>query len=165
MARGAQVYGVGLDIITTEVAARKGVSMLPVDLKAAIAALDGQQFDAILAVDILPHLPEPVAVLSDLLPMLHPGGKLYATARNTAFERLGWVLGRRPRPPPRGLFASTGLRPADQRKLQRWASDAGYRTERVDHWSTGWSNPYAERISSHFANLTSDRVMITAMRP
>jgi SAM-dependent methyltransferase len=165
LARGAKVYGIGLDGITTEVAARKGVSMLPIDLGAAVSALDRHELDAILALDVLPHVPDPVGMLSELMPTLRPGGRLYATAKNATLERLGWMLGRRPKPPSGGAFATTGLRPAGERTLRRWVASAGYRSERVDHWSTGRSNRYAERLPSAFDRLTSDRVMITALRP
>ena len=134
--RGATVYGIPLDAITSEVAARRGVIPLPADVPSGITRLRLGSIDLVVLVDVLPHLPDPVATLQQLRRVGAPGCRFLVTARNLRYDRLRWLARRGPRPPARGAFAVTGIEPADAGQLRRWMGAAGMAPTRTCYWTS-----------------------------
>ena len=163
--RGVTVYGIPMNTIVGELAAEKGIIILPANLDEALAHLEDVRLDAAMMVDVLPHLRDPVRALSSVRAILRPGGQVFATSRNALFERLGSRLGRRSSPPGRNDFSQTLIWPADGRRLRHWFSEAQLRPQLTCYWSSGRDTRLPSMMERHLDAVISDRVMVQAVNP
>lgn len=64
---------------------------IPILSRAELAASHGR-FDVVTAVEVLEHVPEPVALLCEIRAVLKPGGRLFVTTGNVApiVDVIGW---------------------------------------------------------------------------
>jgi 2-polyprenyl-3-methyl-5-hydroxy-6-metoxy-1,4-benzoquinol methylase len=130
--RGCRVYGIEIDSRKAAVARASCVEVVEADLEtASLAALFvGQRFDAILCLDVLEHLKNPVAVLTELRAMLAPGGAVLISVPNVThgalrLELLQGRFGYR----SSGLLDRGHLRFFDGRALADLVRDAGFFAE------------------------------------
>ncbi|HTM29745.1 MAG TPA: methyltransferase domain-containing protein [Vicinamibacterales bacterium] len=88
--RGCRVYGIEIDSRKAAVARASCVEVAEADLETVSlpALFAGQRFDAILCLDVLEHLKNPVAVLSELRAMLAPGGAVLISVPNVTHGAL-----------------------------------------------------------------------------
>lgn len=93
-ARGQHVVGVEFDPAAADSAARFAHGMVVADLDdpASLTALGDQQFDMILAADVLEHLRFPVAALQRALRHLAPGGSVVLSIPNLAHADVRMAL-------------------------------------------------------------------------
>ena len=165
IARGARVVGIPLDAVMAELATAKGVELTSPDLKKAAESLRGQRFDCILLVDVLPHAPEPPALLATVVELLAEGGRLIITAPNFGYlkYRLSDPDGRRMWRSP-DPFERFHLHRTTPRMLAQWLRAVGLQTRRFGNeedarfgWlvkaSCGLAGPYLLRNMS----ITADR--------
>jgi SAM-dependent methyltransferase len=87
MGRGARLVGIPLDTIIAESARVKGIELTSPDLEEAVQSLKGRQFDCILLLDILQHVPDAPRLLATLAGLLAEGGQLVITAPNFQYLR------------------------------------------------------------------------------
>ncbi len=130
--RGCRVYGIEIDSRKAAVARASCVEVAEADLETVSlpALFVGQRFDAILCLDVLEHLKNPVAVLSELRAMLAPGGAVLISVPNVThgalrLELLQGRFGYR----NSGLLDRGHLRFFDGRALADLVRDAGFSAE------------------------------------
>jgi SAM-dependent methyltransferase len=75
-ASGRQVTAIPLDAVIAASAESRGIRTLPPDFDAAFEALDERRFDAIVLLEVLEHLADPLALLRRLAGRLAPGGTM-----------------------------------------------------------------------------------------
>lgn len=87
------------------------VKLIEADLENGLPELPAAYFDYILCADILEHLRHPAGLLTQLRPVLRPGGSLVASLPNSGniYFRLNVLAGRFPQD-DKGLFDRTHVR-------------------------------------------------------
>ncbi len=133
IARGVRVVGIPLDAVIAACAHRRGVEVIPGDLRQAEAHLEGKRFDAIYFGNLLHLLPDPPSVLARFRRLLVPGGAVLATLPNLGYlpfrlRRLRGVDGYG----ELGSFERTGIHLTDAALVRSWFQSAGLRVERLD---------------------------------
>jgi 2-polyprenyl-3-methyl-5-hydroxy-6-metoxy-1,4-benzoquinol methylase/chromosome segregation ATPase len=130
--RGCRVYGIEVDSRKAAVARASCVEVAEADLETVSlpALFGGQRFDAILCLDVLEHLKNPLAVLSELRAMLAPGGAVLISVPNVTHGalRLELLQGRFAYRNS-GLLDRGHLRFFDARALADLVRDAGFSAE------------------------------------
>jgi 2-polyprenyl-6-hydroxyphenyl methylase/3-demethylubiquinone-9 3-methyltransferase len=94
---GAEVVGIDLGEAVIEVARlHLHESELQVDYRvqssAALAAAEPGTFDAVCCMELIEHVPDPAALISDLAAMLKPGGKLFISTLNRTPAAFGAAI-------------------------------------------------------------------------
>ena len=79
---GHEVTAIPLDAVISANAEGQGIKTLPPNFDEALDNLTGKQFDCIIFDQALPHLAEPITILSRFLSLLRPDGTLVATFPN-----------------------------------------------------------------------------------
>ncbi len=92
--RGLNVTAIEIDSDAAAEAELSATVMHVLDLEApdALAPLDGQQFDLILAADVFEHLRDPAACLAQVVPLLREAGRLIVSIPNIAHADLRLAL-------------------------------------------------------------------------
>lgn len=126
---GHDVTGLEGDVDAVELCRQRGVRATAVDLSAAepFDCVGGQKFDAVLAMDLLEHLPRPQQLLKALPALLNPAGKLIITGPNVAYwnVRLKLLLGRWDYAAS-GIMDETHLRWFTRRTWRKMIENAGF---------------------------------------
>jgi len=127
---GWRVTGVERDPVLAQSGARWCERMVLANLDREIPDLGGP-FDAIVYGDVLEHLAEPLAVLTEMNRFLAPGGVVLVSVPNVAHFviRLSLLVGRFDYL-DRGILDHTHLRFFTERSLRALVADAGLRAER-----------------------------------
>lgn len=128
-AEGHKVTTIPMDAVFALAAAESGVRVMPPDLDLALAGLAEEVFDVILLDDVLPHVPEPVAFLRRLVPLLGEGGRALIVHTNAAALNMA----RRRRRVEGGDFAATRYHFTDAGTVRRWVREAGLRPRATVH--------------------------------
>lgn len=136
-----EVVGVELDAGAAAQARKRLDAVVQGDLAHLdLAQLGDEQFDAILASDVLEHLADPEAVLARALTHLRPGGAVVVSLPNVAhvvvFANL--LMKRWPRRSS-GIFDRTHLRFFAKRDMVRLLEGAGLRVLRVQPYYTRYA--------------------------
>jgi 2-polyprenyl-3-methyl-5-hydroxy-6-metoxy-1,4-benzoquinol methylase len=133
---GARVTGI--EIVPASIARAREIldEVLSVDIdsdEAIRAALGEQRFDLILFADVLEHTPDPLAVLSRLLPYLEEDGHVILSLPNVAAwpVRLGLLAGRFDYQPS-GILDDTHLRFFTRKSAVELAEQAGLEVLRIE---------------------------------
>jgi len=122
-------------------------------------AFDDASFDVVHAHQVLQHLPDPAAALSELRRVLVPGGIL--AVRDSDYSAFVWT----PEEPMLEQWRETylavcranGAEPNAGRHLGRWVRDAGFTD--VEHTSSTWT--YDGSDARWWGDLWSDRLLST----
>ncbi len=144
-----RVLGVELDPAMAAEARRHYERVLGADLDqpAAMAELEGESFDCVLAGDVLEHLREPERLLGRLTALLSPGGRIIVSVPNVqhleTFIQL-YLRGTWPRE-ERGLFDRTHVRFFTRRNLLELLTGAGLVVERLERRFR-----FRDRVGSRF---------------
>jgi SAM-dependent methyltransferase len=103
------------------------------DLSVGLPALE-QEFDVVLAADVIEHLPDPGRLLADFEHVVRPGGSIIASVPNVGhwYPRGRVAVGRFDYD-QRGILDSTHLRFFTQRSFLRLAKTAGLEPVRRLH--------------------------------
>ena len=95
---GHKVTGLEADPDAVELCQQRGINALVTDLSKSnpLSCVQEVQFDAVLCMDILEHLPNPESLLRDVKSVLKPDGQLIITGPNVAYwsVRLHLLMGR-----------------------------------------------------------------------
>ncbi len=135
--RGMRVVGIPLDNVTATSARRRGLQTTAPDLALAIDELGGEQLDALLMLDILHHVADPVAALRSLHRVLRPGARAVATFPNVRREQIGSALRKAKLPQLNSSFAETNVHFTTPHLAARWFRSAGYVDVTVSYPSSG----------------------------
>lgn len=133
--QGHRVIGLEGDADAVSACRQRGVEAFTADLSSpqALQALAGRQFDAVLCMDILEHLPYPSLLIRALTTVLKPNGKIIVTGPNVAFfaVRLNLLRGRW-ETSSAGVMDETHLRWFTRDTWRRLLAHNGFVVERVD---------------------------------
>ncbi len=155
--RGIRVVGIPLDAVVGETARAGGLEVTPPSFPEAFALLAGQRFDCILLIDVLPHVPDPPALLAQSGQLLADRGRLVATAPN--FDYLGY---RKRKAPDKwsghaaDAFPALHVHRTTPRLVADWIRSSGLRLDGLKYvgesrfrWlvtvSGAWTGPYLSR--------------------
>lgn len=129
---GYTVDGAEIDPDAAAEAAKVCDRMIVGDLSTLDPGLLAPAYDGFVFGDTLEHLPDPVAVLRRLRPLLADGGALVVSIPNIAnwAVRLGLLAGRF-RYTERGILDRTHLRFYTARTVREMLAEAGFRTEEL----------------------------------
>jgi SAM-dependent methyltransferase len=151
--RGYQVEGVELSVAGVHYARERlglPVREMALEERSLDAAASGERYDAVVAVDVLEHLDEPVVAIARLRALLAPGGVLLITSPDPT-SLVAWIAGRYwwcyepahacliPRKTLRGLIEAQGLSlvgdtaSAQSFTLGYWLECLGQRAGRAEH--------------------------------
>lgn len=94
---GADVVGIDLGQALIDVAAlhlhESGVSVdYRVQSSSQLAAAEPESFDAVCCMELIEHVPDPLALLTDLAAMLKPGGQLFMSTLNRTPAAFGAAI-------------------------------------------------------------------------
>jgi len=133
-----EVWGIELDPGAADEARRRLDGVVTGDLSSVeLAALGGQPFDAMLAIDVLEHLADPADALARLVGMLRAGGLLVACIPNVAHV---WVMAnllvKRWPQKASGIFDRTHLRFFAKRDMVALLREAGLEVVEVRPYFT-----------------------------
>jgi SAM-dependent methyltransferase len=164
---GAEIVAVPFDEVLGAVAADHGIVLLPPDLERALAQLSGEQFDFVLASDVLGHLRRPESVVGRLAALLRPSGRLVISAPNMQFFSLRRRLrrGSPPLPPRDGGFEEVGLHYTDTGVLTTWLRAAGLEVDRVGYRLDGRAVRVAAWLPRSAQRFLGRAVTIAAAPP
>jgi 2-polyprenyl-3-methyl-5-hydroxy-6-metoxy-1,4-benzoquinol methylase len=93
--KGTTVIAVDSDPSAVAACRERGINALQIDLSSS--EIDGvlaehAPFDAVIAMDLLEHLPQPHNLLTRLRNLMHPYGRLFVTGPNVAYWHVRWEL-------------------------------------------------------------------------
>ena len=129
------VVGIEQDPETAKLAERWCQRVIVADLDDAdvFALVDGEQFDVVVAGDVLEHLRDPARLLRDLRGVIAPGGHLAASVPNVAHAsvRLALLHGDFPYA-DKGLLDRTHRQFLTRASLLRLLDDGGWTAVRLD---------------------------------
>ncbi|NED99612.1 class I SAM-dependent methyltransferase [Phytoactinopolyspora halotolerans] len=131
-AAGIAVTAIPVDCIQGELAASRGVDVLPPRVPTEVEIRSLPLVDTILALDVLAYFEDPVAVLRAVKPILRAGGTIVTTVpdhrryalRNRLMPRSARVLPE--------TWQRDGMHRTDARALRGWLESAGYRITTLD---------------------------------
>lgn len=176
--RGHAVTVVENDPAALEALGNLGVQTVEADLDAALwrTALGGQQFDVVLACDVLEHLRAPELVLDQLLTVLRPMGQLVISLPNIAYA--GVLASMRSGVfdyTDKGLLDRTHLRFFTRRSIEKMLLDGGWgirqweanrlpleRSEFSWHWD-GLSEKLRQALLSGWSDYDVYQWMVVAV--
>jgi 2-polyprenyl-3-methyl-5-hydroxy-6-metoxy-1,4-benzoquinol methylase len=146
--RATRLVGLELDAHAAETARETYDRVLVGDVAECLPALD-EQFDTVLAYDVLEHLPDPLSVLRTLRSLAAPNALLHASVPNARHVSLLRDL------VFRGTFGytewghrdSTHLRWLTRRDLAALLEQAGWSVERTAHAELSPAGRIAERMT------------------
>jgi 2-polyprenyl-3-methyl-5-hydroxy-6-metoxy-1,4-benzoquinol methylase len=122
--RGIEVVGVPLDAVIQASSEARGIRVVPPCFETAIEMLRGEEFDAILFVDVLQYLPDPVSVLAKFQRFLRRDGSIVISVPNFKHPSVlrRSLSGRFPVPPrsEKRAFSKYKLHFTDRRMLNSW---------------------------------------------
>jgi glycosyltransferase involved in cell wall biosynthesis len=123
---------VGVDIAEVKGAAERVDELVIADLANGIPAAAGRDFDIVIAADVIEHLSEPRALLSEIRTLVRPRGVLLVSVPNFAhwYPRLRIAVGRFDYD-RRGILDRGHLRFFTRRSLRRMTEESGWRVDRV----------------------------------
>jgi 2-polyprenyl-3-methyl-5-hydroxy-6-metoxy-1,4-benzoquinol methylase len=146
--RATHLVGLELDAEAAELARESYDEVLVGDVAACLPELD-EQFDTILAYDVLEHLPDPLAILAVLRSIAAPNALLHVSVPNARHVSLVRDL------VFRGTFGytewghrdATHLRWLTRRDLVALLETAGWSVERTSHAELSPAGRLAERVT------------------
>jgi len=125
--RGIRVVGIPLDCVIQESAAARGIKVLVPNFEKARKSLKDEQFDCILFPDVLQHLPAPVLIVREFLPILGRDGSMIFSVPNfnhpSVWQRR--ILGDLPLPQTKHQqsFAKYKVHFTTRRMLCKWLKE------------------------------------------
>jgi len=165
--RGITVVGIPLDSIIQTTAIGKGITMLAPDFDLAAKQLEGSRFDCILMLDILQHLPDPLATIRHYHRFLRDGGTIIISAPNWNYKgTLGMRLTSQGREylDRRSSPRDAAVHPTTKACLSRWLRQSGFR--RMRH--CGVTGRRLEKLSRWTLGIADEllcrNLLITALR-
>jgi 2-polyprenyl-3-methyl-5-hydroxy-6-metoxy-1,4-benzoquinol methylase len=121
---GVKVTGVPLDYVIQVTAESRGVKVMSPDFARASEELRGQKFDCVLFLDVLHHLPDPVAAIRRFSDNVAEGGIFICSAPNfnhvSFLKRRCAPVGRFDKLPWTASYEKVGLHFTTRRKLRSW---------------------------------------------
>jgi 2-polyprenyl-3-methyl-5-hydroxy-6-metoxy-1,4-benzoquinol methylase len=131
--RGAEVWGIEFNEHAAQRASTVLDHVLAGDADKRIAELPDSYFDAVVCNDVLEHLVDPLATLTQLRCKLKPEGVVVASIPNIRYlPALGKVVFRRDFPQEDfGIFDRTHLRFFTRRSIVRMFETAGFTVQRI----------------------------------
>lgn len=163
---GARVTGIDMGLKVIEIARlHLHESGLKVDYRkqssAELAAAEPEAFDAVCCMELIEHVPDPAALVTDLAAMLKPGGRLFMSTINRTPAAFGAaILGAEYllRMLPRGTHHyAQFLKPSELSRLLR---GAGLELEDVSGLAY---NPF--RREARLSSLTAVNYVLCAQKP
>jgi 2-polyprenyl-3-methyl-5-hydroxy-6-metoxy-1,4-benzoquinol methylase len=141
---GAEVWGIELNEKAAEHAATLIDRVLAGDAGARIAELPEAYFDAVICNDVLEHLVDPLAILTQLRSKLKPDGVVVASIPNIRYlPALSKVVFRKDFPQDDfGIFDRTHLRFFTRKSIVRMFTQAGFSVHRIKGINF-WCGPLA----------------------
>ena len=132
-ARGVHVTGIEAFPDAAAQAATRIDRVIAAGIEAALPQLDGEQFDCIVANDVLEHLVDPWAVLRGLRPLLRPDAVFIASIPNVRYLPVlkDYVLRGQWQYQLDGVMDRTHLRFFTQRSMRELFESSGYAVQQM----------------------------------
>lgn len=133
--RGVHVVGIPTDPVIAASASASGIEILDAGLDEALALVGNRRFDAVLCLDVLHLVPDPVDVCRRARALLRDGGVLVVSAPHTghAGTRVRQLLGY-PEYRDVGNYARGGVQWVTERVIRRMFNRSGLRVGRVNRY-------------------------------
>jgi 2-polyprenyl-3-methyl-5-hydroxy-6-metoxy-1,4-benzoquinol methylase len=122
---GKNVTGVPIDAVFADCLRRRGIESIEGPLEMALAKLGKKQFDAVLVLDLLHLVPDPVRWLTMMRAALTSEGVIVASVPRTCDPlRLVWYFRGEPAAVP-GRYVNSGVQKVTRSGLVKWFRAAG----------------------------------------
>jgi colanic acid/amylovoran biosynthesis protein len=132
MRRGMRVTAVPLDSVVGVCAEAKGIEVVYGNPESALAKIESERFDCIVANNILHLFPEPGKLLFSLSGLLASGGIILVTVPNLQQLPVWWNrISRNPAYANLSSFEHAGLHVTSYRKIRKWFAAAGLQMRRA----------------------------------
>lgn len=168
---GRKVVGIEQHPAASAQAAKVLDAVNPVDLNDSVAlrafvAEYEDQFDCVVAADVLEHLYDPWHVLSELVRTLRDGGSVVISLPNVRVLSVLVPLVFRGRFEyrDRGVLDRTHLRFFTRASAQRMVEDAGLRLVTVDRADTPWRRGWKAWLGGLVGDLGNEQFLLVAVR-
>ena len=158
---GHVVTAVPADPVFARVLSDRGVETIPWS-SFEEGAVEGK-FDHVLAIDVLPYLPEPVGFLVEVQRRLACAGRLVVSVPDHLRYQLRNQVQRRKRVSTPFGFAEDGVHRTDPRVLRDWLQTAGLKTLHLGHRSATRREPFGS--GGPRGKLTGNVVVAVAAAP
>ena len=140
--RNVEIVGLEPNPERAEAARRRGLDVITGSYSQNIPNLHGK-FDCILFLDVLEHLADPSAMLTDVAGALNDNGSVIASIPNIAHwtVRFSLMAGRFDYMPT-GIMDATHLRWFTRKSVTRLFEASGYHVEQIRHSAGAWMPQY-----------------------
>jgi 2-polyprenyl-3-methyl-5-hydroxy-6-metoxy-1,4-benzoquinol methylase len=163
--RGLAITAVPIDVVIGQLAALRGVHIVPCGLDGLQAALRGQSFDVVLLPDMLHLVDAPVDLLRCCSELLVPGGRLlvsFPNMRNAAIWRRRLL--RDPTVQDLTERDRSGVHVTSMSTVKRWLREAGFAFDRATPQFTGRWRRYHDATLGALTGLWASDFTLGAIR-
>ena len=137
---GHEVSSVPTDLVFDRVLRNRGIETTPGHSLEDVAV--GDAFDHVLAIDVLPYLPEPVSFLVTIQGLLAEGGRLLVSVPDHRRYRLRNAVQRSKRVSVPARFDEDRVHRTDASVLRGWLRTAGFEILHLSHRSATRREPF-----------------------
>jgi 2-polyprenyl-3-methyl-5-hydroxy-6-metoxy-1,4-benzoquinol methylase len=161
--QGKKVTGIPVDGVFGDCLRRRGIEAVDGPFEEAVRKLSGRKFDAVLILDVIHLLANPVQWLSLLKPLVAPGGTVLVSGPRT-FDplRVVWYLRGEPDAVFPRRFADSQVQKVSRARLVKWFASIGMDADVQATCNTPSRIRMVMKLQGLGDRLLSDRLVVRA---